>query len=286
MAEEHPLVYVILVNWNGKADTLECLSSLQKVHYSNARVLVVDNASSDGSVEAFRSQFPSVELIENSVNVRFAGGNNVGIRHALERGAEYVLVLNNDTVVDAMVLDELIRTAESDPSIGMVGAKVLYYTDPQRIWFAGGRIHWWSGWIAHEGIREMDRRQHDIVKDVDYLTGCCILAKREVIEEIGLFDERFFMYGEDVDWCLRARRAGYRLVFQPKAKVWHKVSVSVGGHFSWFKNWNKLKSNLRLLWRYAKPYHWLTIPVGMLGRIAWGWFRAVKSHYNLGMKTR
>jgi hypothetical protein len=275
MAHTRPLVYIILVNWNGKKDTLECLSSLRKVEYDNTRIVVVDNASTDGSVDAIRSEFSSVEILTNTVNLRFAGGNNAGIRHALEHGAHYVLLLNNDTIVDTMFLDELIRTAERDSGVGMVGAKVLYYSYPQRIWFAGGKIHWWSAWVAHDGIREEDRGQHDTERDVDYITGCCLLARRSVIEQIGMLDEHFFMYGEDVDWGLRAQRAGYRLRVQPKAKIWHKVSSSAGGHYSWFKNWNKLKSIFRLLWRYAKPYHWLTIPVALPVRIVFGYIEAI-----------
>lgn len=256
-----PLVFIVVVTWNGKRDTLECLASLQAVTYPNYRILLIDNASTDGTQEAVQKQFPSVEMIRTDRNLRFAGGNNVGIRHALSQGAAYVLLLNNDTVVDPNFLTELVATAERDPSVGMVGARIYYHEDPQRIWFAGGEISWWSGWIAHTGIRQVDRGHFDSERAVDYITGCCMLVRREVIERIGLLDERFFMYGEDVDWCLRARRAGYRLVFQPKAKVWHKLSVSAGGHFSWFKNWNKLKSTFRLLRRYAKPYHWLTIPL-------------------------
>jgi hypothetical protein len=224
------------------------------------RILVVDNASSDDSVASIRREFPSVEVIVNALNLRFAGGNNVGIRHALQKGTEYVLLLNNDTTVDPEFLTELVKRAEGDPAIGMVGAKIYYYSDPGRIWFAGGRIEWWKGWISHIGLRESDHGQHDTSADVDYITGCCLLVKRSVIDKTGMLDERFFMYGEDVDWCLRAQRAGFRLLYEPRAKVWHKLSVSSGGHFSWYKNRNKLKSTVRLALRYAHPVQWLTIP--------------------------
>ncbi len=261
-----PLVYVVVLTWNGKNDTLECLRSLQSVTYPNFRILVVDNASSDGTTEAVRQSFQNVEVIRNETNLRFAGGNNVGIRHAMSKQADYVLLLNNDTVVEMGFLSELIATAERDPDIGMVGAKIYYHDDPtpqgtSRIWFAGGKIEWWEGWISHVGLRQLDRGQFESVEETDYITGCCLLVKRQVIEKIGFLDESYFMYGEDADWCIRAMRAGYKLTVQPKAKLWHKLSVSSGGHLSWFKNWNKLKSNLRLMWRYARPYHWVTIPL-------------------------
>jgi len=255
-----PSVSVILVNWNGRNDTLECLHSLAKVSYAPMHIIMVDNASADDSVDAVKREFPSVEVIPNKTNLRFAGGNNIGIKHALERGSDYILLLNNDTTVDAEFLTELVKAADADPGIGMVGAKIYYYDDPKRIWFAGGRIEWWKGWISHIGLREEDRGQYDTARAVDYITGCCLLVKRPVIEKIGNLDEQFFMYGEDVDWCLRVCKAGFRLVYEPKAKIWHKLSVSAGGHFSWYKNWNKLKSTIRLVARYASPLQWAVIP--------------------------
>ena len=259
-----PLVYLIVLTWNGKEDTLECLKSLRQLTYKNARILVVDNASIDGTVDAVRHDFPNVGLIVNESNLRFAGGSNVGMKHALENGAGYVLLLNNDTIVDHEFLTHLVQLAESDKNAGMIGPKIYYYSDPKRLWFAGGKIEWWKGWISHVGIRESERGQYDAVKEVDYLTGCCLLVKREVIERIGMLDEAYYIYGEDVDWCLQAAQAGYKIFYVPSAVIWHKVSMSTGGHLSWYKNWNKLKSQLRLMARYAKPYHWLTIPVWMM----------------------
>jgi GT2 family glycosyltransferase len=258
-----PLVYVIVLSWNGKNDTLVCLASLQHLTYPNAQIVVVDNASRDGTIDAIRSAFPNIELIVNNSNLRFAGGNNVGIRRSLERGAEYVLILNNDTVVDPGFLSRLIEVAESDRRIGIVGPKIYYSDDQKRIWFAGGSIKWWRGRVAHVGIRDKDNGRCDVTTVVDYITGCCMLIKRKVIETIGMLDERYYIYGEDADLCVRASRSGYKSVYVPSSRVWHKLSASTKGHLSWFKNWNKLKSQLRLMARYAKWYHWLTIPVAM-----------------------
>ncbi len=264
---DNPSVYIIVLNWNGKNDTLECLHSLQQVTYPNFRVVVVDNASSDCSVDAIREKFPSVQIISNKENLRFAGGNNVGIRYALDYGADYVLLLNNDTVVDKEFLTEMVAIADQSARMGMIGPKIYYYSEPKKIWYAGGRIEWWKGWVSHIGIRELDGGQYDAITEVDYLTGCCMLVKREVIEKVGILDESFYIYGEDADWCIRASRAGYKLMYVPSSMVWHKLSASIGGHLSWFKNWNKLKSQLRLMVRYAKPYHWLTIPIAMISNI-------------------
>jgi GT2 family glycosyltransferase len=260
---ELPLVYVIVLTWNGKADILECLKSLQNLAYPNTKILVVDNASEDGTAEAIHSLFPGFELICNGSNLRFARGNNVGIDYSLRRGADYVLLLNNDTVADHDFLSHLVETAESDKKIGIVGPKIYYYDKPRRIWFAGGTINWWTGGVAHAGIREEDKGKYDVTTEVDYITGCCMLVKREVIDAVGMLDARYHMYVEDVDWCVRAMRAGYKLVYVPSSKVWHKLSASTKGHLSWFKNWNKLKSRLRLMSLYAHWYQWPTIFIGV-----------------------
>jgi len=256
-----PLVYIILVNWNGMRDTLECLQSLEQVSYSKFKILVVDNASSDGSVEEISKQYPKVEFICNKENLRFAGGNNVGIEYALKQKAEYVLLLNNDTTVEKNFLSELVNAFENNANVGIAGAKIFYFSDKKRIWYAGGRVNLKTGITSHRGIRHIDNEQFNKTEETDYITGCCMLLKREVIDEVGMLDESYFIYGEDADWCLRAKKVGYKLLYVPSAIVYHKVSVSSGGHFSWFKNWNKLKSSLRLLVRYAKWYYWFIIPI-------------------------
>jgi GT2 family glycosyltransferase len=272
-----PLVYIIILSWNGKNDTVECLRSLQLLEYSRCKLLLVDNASSDGTVEAVRQNFPEVELIVNERNLRFAGGNNVGINYAVAHGAEYVLLLNNDTVVDRALVRTLVDAAESAPAAGMAGPKIYYYHERNRLWYAGGEIDWKKGWMWHVGVREDDQGQYDKRTETDFISGCCMLVKRRVIETVGAFDESYYIYGEDVDWCVRASRAGFLLEFVPQAKLWHKLSVSSGGHFSWFKNWNKLKSQIRLIFRYSKPLYWLTIPVWICINVVRGYFNAKRN---------
>lgn len=258
-----PLVYIIVLTWNGKVDTLECLKSLESLTYSNYKIVVVDNASEDSTSEAVRQLYSSVHVIKNTHNFRFAGGNNIGIEFALENNADYILLLNNDTIADKNFLSYLIESIEKDKTVGMAGPKIYFHSDPKRIWYAGGKINWWSGSVSHLGVREIDNGKFEKLRYTDYVTGCALLVKRKVVEKIGMLDESYFIYGEDADWSLRTVRSGYKLLFVPQAILWHKVSVSTGGHFSWFKNWNKLKSQIRFMKRYAKIYHWFTIPILM-----------------------
>ncbi len=258
--KREPLVYIILVNWNGRAVTLECLESLKKLNYPHHCTVVVDNASSDGSVNAIRAGFPKVIVLEMTENLRFAGGNNAGIRYALENSADMILLLNNDTTVAPDFLSHLVARMQAGSNIGMAAPKIYYERDPKRIWFAGGRISMWTGTMKHTGIREEDHGQYDDAKEVDYATGCCVLTTREVVEKAGVLDESFFIYGEDADWSMRVRRAGYSIMYEPKAVIWHKVSVSSGGHLSGYKMRNKFISNFRFFARYASWYHWLVFP--------------------------
>ena len=255
-----PRVTAVLVNWNGRDVTLDCLRSLREVGYRPFHTIVVDNGSTDGSVSAIRSEFPDVEVLPQSENLRFAGGNNVGIRRALEKGTEFVLLLNNDTVVEPNFVDALVRRMDTGRQSGIVAPKIFYYDMPDRLWFAGGEISFWTGTMKHRGIRERDCGQYEVATGIDYATGCCILVRAAAIVPVGLLDESYYMYGEDADWSMRFRKAGYAIWYEPAAKIWHKVSVSAGGHLSPFKLRNKYLSSLRFFARYARWYHWLTWP--------------------------
>jgi GT2 family glycosyltransferase len=221
-----PVVYVLILNWNMKDDTAECVASVLETDYPNYRVLVVDNGSADGSPECLNRSFPSIEMIVNPENLGFAAGNNVGIRHALRMGADYVFLLNNDTIVDASMLSSLVACGESADCIGLVAPNILYYDDKNRIWRLGDRVHRWLPVPLSVGRNQIDRGQFADPFDVDYVTFCGALIKRAVLKTIGLLDERFFFTYEDADFCRRARDAGYRVVCQPRARMWHKVSLS------------------------------------------------------------
>lgn len=257
-----PRVLLVVLTWNGRDDTLACVESILALDYPRFRVLVVDNASIDGTEAALRERFGTrIDTLRNDTNLLYAGGMNVGLERARQEGAEYVLLLNNDIVLDAGLLRALVAAASADARIAAAGPKIYYHAEPERLWFAGGELSLWSGWPHHRGLRQWDRGQHDRGRDVDYLTGCALLVRTSVLSAVGLLDAGYAMYAEDADWCLRARRAGFRLRYVPEARLWHKVSASAGAR-SLFKMRRRFRSQFRLLRRHARWYHWLTIPCG------------------------
>jgi GT2 family glycosyltransferase len=216
-----PSVIAVILNTNRREDTLECLASLEKNTYSTHKAIVLDNASSDGSVEAIRSAYPGVEIIELTENLGYAGNNNVGIKAALGRGADWVFVLNEDTILAPDCLVNLVEVGESDQQIGIVGPMVYHYDEPDIIQSAGGSLsRYWDSW--HVAQNEPDQGQIDKPHRVDFISGCGIMVRRAVIDQVGMLDERFFYYKEETEWCLRARRRGWHIIHVPKAKLWHK----------------------------------------------------------------
>ena len=277
----NPKVSIIILNWNGWEDTIECLESLYQITYPNYDVIVVDNGSEDESIEKIKeyaegkikvkSKFfeydpegkpiryieydkkeadagggkekeienlPSnrkLTIIKNENNYGFAEGNNIAMRYAMKAlnlNPDYVLLLNNDTVVDKRFLGELVKVAESDERVGIVGPKNCYYDYNGRkdvINFAGGKFNVWKGQSYHIGINEIDKGQYDEIREVDYINGSCLLARREMIKNTGLLSLNYFTYWEENDWCMRGYRAGYKSVYVPKAKMWHKIAASSSG---------------------------------------------------------
>ena len=223
-----PKVEIVILNWNRYSDTAACLESVFKIRYANYSVVVVDNGSDDDSAARIERSFERTRVIRNRENLGYAEGNNVGIRHALENGAVYVWLLNNDTVVDRDALAAMVDLAEKDRGIGSLGSKIYYFDQPEILWFAGATIDWGHGISPHIGRLERDTGQYDRATEVDRVTGCSMLVRREVFEAVGLFDGKFFLYAEEVDLCVRARAKGYRNFYVPKSVVYHKISVSTG----------------------------------------------------------
>ena len=230
-----PKVFIIILNWNNWADTEECLKSLENNDYPNCEVVVVDNGS-DEKLEILDSK---IKVIYNEENLGFSEGNNIGIRYALKNGADYVLLLNNDTIASDDFLGKLVEAGESNKKIGFLGPKIYSLAedikvrpsdldDNKQIWFAGGRVNWLYNKGTMKGYGEIDKGQYDLpaLQETKYITGCCLLAKREAIKKIGLMPDEYFLYYEDADWSLRAKKLGFKVVFVPAAKIWHKCSKS------------------------------------------------------------
>jgi GT2 family glycosyltransferase len=217
-----PRVYVIVLNWNGFSDTSACLSSLQQLRYSNYRVIVVDNGSTDDSASRIIEQFPGMEVIETGKNLGFAGGCNVGIRRALADAADSVWLLNSDTTVDRGALRALVDKIGENARVGAVGSAIYFMDRPQRmqVW-GGGYVNFWLGRSGHFLEPVPDRQ-------IPFLTGASLLISRRAIEAVGMLDEDFFMYWEDADFCFRLRRAGWQLAVAGKSRVWHKGYTSIG----------------------------------------------------------
>lgn len=215
-----PIIFVVLVTWNNWADTIRCLKSLEALDLANLRTIIVDNGSKDDSIAQLRSAYPSLPIIENGRNLGFAAGCNVGICDALNKGADYVWLLNTDTVVSPNSLNAMVNCAEKDPNIGAVGSVIYYMGDPMRIQaWGGGKVNFWLG---------RARSQTEPVKDedLDFICGASMLIPRSAIESVGLLDEQFFMFWEETDYCLRLRAAGRRLAIATGSVVYHKGSAA------------------------------------------------------------
>ncbi|MBI3684871.1 glycosyltransferase family 2 protein [Candidatus Azambacteria bacterium] len=218
-------VAIIVLNWNNENDSIECLRSLEKITYPDFKVFAVDNGSREDSAAILRDFCKGkTAFMETGKNLGFSGGNNVAMRRALAEGFAYVLLLNSDTTVASDFLDEMIAVARSDARIGVVGPKIYYYFDPERIWYGGGVMRWPQGG-THVQLGEIDANPRERqARETEYVTGCAFLIKSEVIRKVGEMNEDFFLYHEDTDWSLRVKKAGYALMYAPLAKVYHKVS--------------------------------------------------------------
>ena len=256
MKKSYPKVSIVILNWNQKDLTMACLASLKKINYPNYKIIIVDNASEDNSVSAIKKIFPEITIIKNKKNLGVAGGRNVGIRYIQQKGSDYLLLLDNDTIVDRDFLSEMIKVGENNKGSGILTGKIYFYDQQNKIWCAGGSLNLYKGNFALIGYDEVDRGQYNNIKEVDHAPGCCLLIKNKVIEEIGLLDENFIQYfGEDTDWCLRAKKKGYKIIYVPKSKIWHRVikKTSVSERYWYLKG-----RNIMLFMRkHAQLRHWI-----------------------------
>jgi GT2 family glycosyltransferase len=232
-ASEAKMVYILIVNWNQAELTNECLMSVYHSEGVRFRVLIVDNGSTDDSRQQICEAFSQVELLEAGENLGYSEGNNFGLRYALEKGADYVLLLNNDTAVDPQMLSWMVKAAESDPTIGIVGPTQFYFDSPTTIWGADNHIQWTQGQTRRARMGEnisLDGNPGNEIEliEADYIDTCAALVRAEVFRKIGLLDKRYFINYDDADFGLRTRAAGFRVVYCPAARMWHKVSAAMG----------------------------------------------------------
>lgn len=258
-------IAVIILNYNGFADTHECLRSLTTVKRTGLQLLtvVVDNASKE-SPEILVCEFPEVTLLKNSTNLGYAEGNNVGIREALKHNADFVLILNNDTVVDQYCFIELLKASDQKPSGGIFGPKIYFYKGREFhksrykknesgkvFWYAGGRIDWDNVLVSHRGVDEVDHGQYDTLTKTPFMSGCAMFVRRDVFEKIGLFDNKLYLYYEDLDFCKRAEKNGIGSWYVPKATIWHKNAGTAGGSGSDLQSYYMTRNRLLIGIRYA-----------------------------------
>jgi len=254
----HPKVFIIILNWNGLKDTLECLESVFKLDYPNFEVIVVDNGSTDNSVEVIRKAYPQVILIENKENLGYAEGNNVGIRYALKHGADYVWLLNNDTVVEADVLIKLVTTAESSPKIGLASPVIYYYNKPDKVQFCGSYIDKKRKTIVY--FHQIDDIQKSEKLDHICLWGTALLVKKSVIMKIGYLNEEFFAYWEDTEYSVRALEAGFKNIIVISSKVYHKKPLPeskkiLSIHYYYYMTRNEYFFWMGLLKKHEKLFY-------------------------------
>lgn len=252
---DQPKVAIVVLNWNGWKDTVECLESLSQINYSSYEVILVDNGSRDNSVKQIQNYLAGnllvnskfftfnrtnkplklveaevhpkfggeIILIQKSTNVGFSMGSNIGLRLAQKHNADYVMLLNNDIVVDKNFLHQLIDQSEKDPQVGIVGPTIYYYDRPTTIDFAGENIIKWR--VKGKEFTTISK----FPREVDKIEGSCMLIRRAMLDRIGLLYTKYWAYWEETDLCFRAKKAGYKVLYVPKSIIWHKVAQSIGG---------------------------------------------------------
>ncbi|SRR5258708_7653218 len=234
-------IFIVVLNWNQPELTLLCVRSIAKSKLDKkykVEIIVVDNGSDENKRLI---QYPNAQVIRSEQNLGFAAGNNLGIKYAIDNFADYVMVINNDTIVDSQMLSYLLETIQEDKTIGIVSPKIYFakgyefhkekYNKTELgkvIWYAGGKIDWNNVYGKNIGVDEVDKKQYGKEKEIDFATGACFLTRANALKEVGLFDEKYFMYFEDVDLSLRLKKKRWKIFFEPQAKLWHKVAQSSG----------------------------------------------------------
>lgn len=266
-----PNVAIILLNYNGSNDTIECIKSLMAISYKNINIVIVDNLSPDNSFNTLKQYFSNVDynfnhfnsvdacmnspsnkryyvtLIQAGTNNGFGHGNNIGIRYALKNNADYVLILNNDTIVSPSFLEPLVDICENDSNVALATGKIYFYDRPNTIWYAGGGFNSITGKVSHDFYGEIDSQQ-SVTREVGFTTGCLWLVPRETFLKVGMINEDYFMYVEDLEFCYRIKRLGLLIYYCNDSIIYHHVSASTGGQLSEFSVYWMAKNKMRFIW--------------------------------------
>ncbi len=241
-----PSILAIMLNWQQPKVTLECVQTLQAMAYPRLDILVIDNGSSDDSPEVLGDALLVDQLLTLPQNLGFASGCNVGLKYAIEQGFDFALLINNDAFPAPSMLEKLLN--ETGPDIALLSPKIYFEVEPERIWFGNGRQHPITLDLRDTGRGQIDGPEWGNSRDVDYLLGTCLLVNLAAVEKVGFFDERYFMYFEDLDWSLRFRQAGYRLRLIADAHLYHRVAVSSGGLESPMRRYHLARSSV-IFWQ-------------------------------------
>ncbi len=250
-----PLVSIVVLNWNAFEDTHECLLSLKEVNHSNFQIIVVDNGSNDESPQKIEANHPEIKLVRCRVNKGIAAGYNRGIQAALKSDAEYIVVMNNDLTFDSEFLTAMVHTAQSWTQSGIIMPKIFYYDEPKIIWSTGGRTRWIPSNILLRGRQQKDSPSFQTEELINFAPSCCLMLSREVCCEVA-FDESYFFYYDDWDFCLQARKKGWKIIFSPDSHIWHKVSRSTQNSPKSLRWWKVLGQSCV---RYHRKHHSLTL---------------------------
>lgn len=259
-------VAVIILNFNGGEVTLDCLNSFNNHASMNFQldVIIVDNASTDDSVNSIKKKYPEITVLQNKTNLGFSEGNNVGIQYALNGGADYFFILNNDTILSKNCLNELVEVAQKEKKGGIFGPKIYFAAGfefhkeryklhdlGKVLWYAGGKVDWDNVLASHRGVDEVDSGQYDLQIKTPFVTGCAMFVRREVFETVGFFDPKFFLYYEDVDFCKRVAQKGWDILYVPTSTLWHKNAQTAAGSGSDIQSYYITRNRLLIGMRYA-----------------------------------
>ena len=264
-------VAIILVNWNQKKDLVECLGSIKDLQYSNFKVFLVDNNSMDNSLNEAKNAYKgNMKIVKNRRNVGFAGANNIGMKYALRENYDYIMLLNTDTVIERGGLRKMIQYLNKQKEVSAISPLILFYNKKDMVSYAGGLICRNLRHISHRGAYEIDCGQFNEPISIDFLTGCCLVVRSEILRKVGFFDERFFMYFEDTDLSLRLKRYNYKIEYFPYARIWHKIASGEALKKKFYYNYYMGRNRLLLIRNHKPKLLFSEIP-----------YTIMKSIYNL-----